>query len=119
MSGLQSSSVILSTVPIEAVMRTLGDPTRRGLYETIVRRGEVTVVDLTREVAISQPAVSQHLKALRSAGLVAERRAGRNAFYRSEPAGLAPLVDWLDVYGAFWRDRLTALRTLLQEIDPK
>lgn len=101
------------------VMRTLGDTTRRGLYEQIVSRGEATVVELTRDAGISQPAVSQHLRALRSAGLVAERRAGRNAFYRSDPAGLAPLVDWLDHYGAFWRDRLNALRTLLKEIDPK
>lgn len=107
------------SVPIDVVMRTLGDPTRRGLYEAIVNRGETTVVDLTRDSAISQPAVSQHLKALRQAGLVVERRAGRNAFYRSEPAGLAPLVDWLDHYAVFWRDRVDGLKTLLQEIDPK
>jgi DNA-binding transcriptional ArsR family regulator len=106
-------------LPVSLVMRTLGDPTRRGLYEEIVRRGETTVVALTRDAGISQPAVSQHLKSLREAGLVVERRAGRNAFYRPEPAGLAPLVDWLDHYSAFWRDRMTALRGLLQEIDPK
>ncbi len=106
-------------VPIDIVMRTLGDQTRRNLFETIVRRGETTVVDLTRDAGISQPAVSQHLKSLRLAGLVVERRAGRNAFYRPEPEGLAPLIDWLDHYALFWRDRLGALKTLLQEIDPK
>jgi DNA-binding transcriptional ArsR family regulator len=63
--------------------------------------------------------VSQHLKALRTAGLVSERRQGRNALYRSDPRGLEPLVDWLDHYAIFWRDRFTALRGLLQEIDPK
>lgn len=104
---------------IALVMRTLGDRTRRGLFEQIVSRGEVTVGDLTRDSGISQPAVSQHLRALRGAGLVTERRAGRNAFYRIEPAGLDPLIDWLDHYGAFWRDRLDGLKTLLKEIDPK
>lgn len=102
-----------------AVMRTLGDPTRRGLYEEIVRRGEATVVELTRTASVSQPAVSQHLKALREARLVTERREGRNAWYRPEPNGLEPLVDWLDHYAVFWRDRFTALRALLKEIDPK
>ncbi len=104
---------------ISAIMRTLADPTRRSLYEAIVSRGEVTVASLVGGAPISQPAVSQHLKVLREAGLVSERRSGRNAFYAPNTAGLAPLLDWLDYYGAFWRDRLTSLRGLLQEIDPK
>lgn len=104
---------------VSAVMRLLGDPTRRRLFEEIVERREVSVVDLTRTTPVSQPAVSQHLKALKAAGLVAERREGRNSLYRAEPEGLAPLVDWLDHYGAFWRDRLGALKSLLSEIDPK
>lgn len=102
-----------------AVMRMLGDPTRRRLFEQIVDRGEATVAELTRQSGVSQPAVSQHLRALREAGLVGERRAGRNAFYRPDPAGLAPLVDWLDHYAVFWRERMTALKALLMEIDPK
>ena len=104
---------------ISAIMRLLGDPTRRQLFEHIVDRREVTVVDLTKAVQVSQPAVSQHLKALKSGLLVAERREGRNSFYRAEPRGLAPLVDWLDHYGVFWRDRVSALKSLLSEIDPK
>jgi len=103
---------------IAGVLRTLGDPTRRTLFERLVRHGEASVVALTRAGTVSQPAVSQHLKVLRAAGLVAERREGRNTFYRPEPRGLAPLVDWLDVYATFWRDRFGALRTLLEEIDP-
>lgn len=104
---------------VGVLMRTLSDPTRRALFERIVDRGEVTVVDLTRGAGVSQPAVSQHLRALRRAGLVAERRSGRNAYYRSDPAAMAPLVDWLDHYAVFWRDRLGALKDLLKEIDPK
>jgi DNA-binding transcriptional ArsR family regulator len=100
-------------------MRLLGDPTRRQLFEQIVERREVTVVDLTRAAQVSQPAVSQHLKALKAGRLVVERREGRNSFYRADQEGLAPLVDWLDHYAVFWRDRVTALKSLLSEIDPK
>jgi DNA-binding transcriptional ArsR family regulator len=102
---------------IATVMRALADPTRRSLFERIVTADEITVVELTRGSAVSQPAVSQHLRALKDAGLIAERREGRNARYRAEPRGLAPLVDWLGVYGLFWRERFANLRELLKEID--
>jgi len=57
---------------------------------------------------VSQPAVSQHLAALRDAGLVDERRDGRHVFYRATPAGLRPLVDWIAHYKACWLDRLAS-----------
>jgi DNA-binding transcriptional ArsR family regulator len=103
---------------INAVMRTLADPTRRAVFERVVRSDEITVVELTRGSGVTQGAISQHLKSLKQAGLVAERPEGRNVFYRAEPEGLAPLVDWMSHYGAFWRKRFTNLRTLLKEIDP-
>lgn len=103
---------------IDAVLRTLADPTRRAVFERIVGSGEITVGELTRGSGVTQGAVSQHLKSLKGAGLVAERPEGRRVYYRAEPAGLAPLVDWIDHYGAFWRERFADLRNLLQEIDP-
>jgi DNA-binding transcriptional ArsR family regulator len=103
---------------INAVMRTLADPTRRAVFERIVRSDEITVVELTRGSGVTQGAISQHLRSLKQAGRVAERPEGRNVFYRAEPEGLAPLVDWMSHYGAFWRERFTNLRTLLKEIDP-
>jgi DNA-binding transcriptional ArsR family regulator len=103
---------------INAVMRTLADPTRRAVFERIVGSDEITVVELTRGSGVTQGAISQHLKSLKQAGLVAERPAGRNVFYRAEPKGLAPLVDWMSHYGVFWRERFANLRTLLKEIDP-
>jgi DNA-binding transcriptional ArsR family regulator len=103
---------------INAVMRTLADPTRRAVFERIVRSDEITVVELTRGSGVTQGAVSQHLKSLKQAGLIAERPEGRNVFYRAEPNGLAPLVDWMSHYGVFWRDRFANLRTLLKEINP-
>ena len=104
--------------PIDAVMRALADPTRRAVFERIVGAEEITVAELTRGSGVTQGAISQHLKALKQAGLVAERPAGRNVFYRAQPEGLGPLVDWMSHYGVFWRERFANLRTLLKEIDP-
>jgi DNA-binding transcriptional ArsR family regulator len=103
---------------INAVMRTLADPTRRAVFERIVISNEITVVELTRGSGVTQGAISQHLKSLRQAGLIAERPEGRKVYYRAEPEGLAPLVDWMGHYGVFWRERFADLRTLLKEIDP-
>ena len=103
---------------INAVLRTLSDPTRRAVFERIVGSDEMTVVELTRGSGVTQGAISQHLKSLKQAGLVAERPEGRNVYYRAEPEGLAPLVDWMSHYGVFWRERFANLRTLLKEIDP-
>jgi DNA-binding transcriptional ArsR family regulator len=103
---------------INAVMRTLADPTRRAVFERIVRSDEITVVELTRGSGVTQGAISQHLKSLKQAGLVAERPEGRNVYYRARPQGLEPLVDWMNQYDVFWRERFANLRTLLKEIDP-
>ena len=103
---------------VNAVMRTLADPTRRAVFERVANSDEITVAELTKGSGVTQGAISQHLKSLRLAGLVAERPEGRNVYYRAQPEGLAPLADWMDHYAAFWRDRFANLRTLLQEIDP-
>ena len=103
--------------PIDAVMRALADPTRRAVFERIVGSDEISVAELTRGSGVTQGAISQHLKSLRQAGLIAERAQGRNVFYRAAPNGLSPLVDWMSHYGVFWRERFADLRTLLKEID--
>jgi DNA-binding transcriptional ArsR family regulator len=103
---------------IDAVMRALADSTRRTVFERIVSSEEITVVELTRGSGVTQGAISQHLKSLKQAGLVAERPEGRNVYYRARPKGLGPLVDWMSHYGVFWRERFAGLRTLLKEIDP-
>ncbi len=104
--------------PIDNVMRALADPTRRAVFERIVGCDEITVAELTRGSGVTQGAISQHLKSLKRAGLVAERPEGRNVHYRAEPNGLAPLVDWMSHYGVFWRERFSDLRSLLKELDP-
>jgi DNA-binding transcriptional ArsR family regulator len=99
------------------IFRALGDPTRRAVFEALAA-GEMSVSQITASLPVSQPAVSQHLAALRVAGLVGERREGRRAFYRMEPQGLGPLADWLDRYRTFWPRRVERLKALLEEMDP-
>jgi DNA-binding transcriptional ArsR family regulator len=109
---------MIEAAPINAVMRTLADPTRRAVFERVVSCDEITVAELTKGSGVTQGAISQHLKSLKQAGLVAERPEGRNVYYRAEPNGLAPLVDWMSHYGVFWHEQFTNLRMLLKEIDP-
>ena len=97
---------MIQTAPIDVVMRALADPTRRTVFQRVARSDEITVAELTRGSGVTQGAISQHLKSLKQAGLVAE------------PEGLATLVDWMSHYGVFWRERFANLRTLLKEIDP-
>ena len=100
----------------DAIFRALADPSRRAIFERLTR-GEAAVKDLTARFDISQPAVSQHLAALRDAGLVRGRREGRLVYYEVDPRGLRPLVDWLSQYQAFWKDRLGRLEQLLEKMD--
>lgn len=78
----------------------------------------MSVSELKAGFSISQPAISQHLAALKGAGLVAERREGRFAYYRVEPEGLAPLTDWVDRYRTFWPQRIEKLKDILKGMDP-
>jgi len=100
----------------DIVFRALADPSRRAIYERLTR-GEAAVKDLTARFDISQPAVSQHLATLRRARLVSERRDGRLVYYRVDPTGLRPLIDWIAHYQAFWLERVGRLQTLLTEME--
>ena len=100
------------------VFRALADPTRRAIFEELSRQGEQTVHALTRYAGVSQPAVSKHLTVLKRAKLVRHRRDGRETHYRAQPDALAPMVDWLKLYGAFWQDRFDRLESLLQRMKP-
>lgn len=99
------------------VFRALSDPTRRAMFERLALE-EMSVSALTESFPISQPAISQHLAALRAAGLVTARREGRNAFYRADRRGLAPMVTWVDRYRTFWPAKLDKLRSVLKGMEP-
>src|ERR1700704_3094370 len=100
----------------DTLFTALADPTRRAIFERLSRAGEQTVRVLTDHSGVSQPAVSKHLGALKQAGLVSDRRQGRQTHYSARPQGLAPLIDWMGLYGAFWRDRFDRLETLLKYV---
>jgi len=92
------------------VLDALGDPTRRAVLE-LLRGGEHSVRELTDATAVSQPAVSQHLRVLRDAGLVSVRPEGTRRFYRVDLDGLAGLRAWVD---RFWDDALAALTAYVE-----
>lgn len=100
----------------DRIFQALADPRRRAIFEALVL-GEAAVKELTERFGISQPAVSQHLATLKAAGLVEGRRVGRMVLYRVDPRGLAPLVEWVAHYRAFWTDRIERLEALLENLD--
>jgi DNA-binding transcriptional ArsR family regulator len=96
---------------------SLADPTRRAIFERLAREGELTVRALTDRAGVSQPMVSKHLGILKQAGLVRGRRDGRETHYSARPQALMPVIDWLNLYAAFWRDRFDRLEDLLKRMD--
>ena len=108
---------MLSTAAAEdRIFYALADPSRRAIFASLTR-GEAAVKELTARFDISQPAVSQHLALLKEAGLVNARRDGRNVYYRVQPRGMKPLINWIEHYRAFWTDRVERLEKLLEEMD--
>jgi DNA-binding transcriptional ArsR family regulator len=92
------------TLPLDPVMTALADPTRRAVFEAVARRPSA-VGELARELPVTRPAVSQHLRVLLDAGLVTVRAEGTRRIYSAEPQGLAGLRGWLD---GLWSTALTA-----------
>ena len=110
---------MLRTTEFDSILKALADPTRRGLYERVAAAEEISVGGLTQGSGVSQGAVSQHLKTLKQAGLVSERPEGRNVFYRANPQGLEPMLEWMTRYAVFWSQRLDTLERLLRQEDAR
>lgn len=87
-------------------MEALGDPTRRAVFE-LLRDGPRAVGEIARELPVSRPAVSQHLRVLKDAGLVTERRNGTRRYYRVDPGGVDALRAYFD---AFWSEALASFK---------
>ncbi|QYK40678.1 MAG: winged helix-turn-helix transcriptional regulator [Paracoccaceae bacterium] len=100
---------------LDAAFAALADPTRRAILARLVQ-GEATVQDLARPFAISQPAVSRHLKVLEDAGLIETRVAGTARPRRLNPEAVAALWDWLGQYRALWEARYARLDAVLAEM---
>ena len=97
------------------VLDALGDPTRRAIFEQLVERPSA-VVDLADSLPVSRPAVSQHLKVLKEAGLVRDVQVGTRRIYSLDPDGLAGLRDYLE---RFWRTALHSFKTRVEKENPE
>jgi DNA-binding transcriptional ArsR family regulator len=96
-----------------AALVALGDPSRLAIVERLAERPRA-VVELARELPISRPAVSQHLRVLKDAGLVVDEPVGNRRIYRVDPAAIAALRDQLD---RFWHDALAGFKTAVEGPD--
>jgi DNA-binding transcriptional ArsR family regulator len=104
------------TAAADNVFAALASPARRELLNLLLG-GPSTVNQLAAHFDMRRPSVSEHLKVLKDAGLVSERKAGRQRHYQLEPRPLMDLSEWLHPYERFWRDRMKALRQVLDEDD--
>ena len=93
------------------VLDALGDPTRRAVCERLAR-GPLPVGRIAAALPVSRPAVSQHLKVLKDAGLVIDRAEGNRRVYQLDPRGVAALHAWLD---QIWSDALVAFKTAVEQ----
>jgi DNA-binding transcriptional ArsR family regulator len=95
------------------VFHAVADPTRRALLDRL-RSGSAPVRELATGFRMSRPAVSKHLRVLREARLVRERREGRQRIYQLDPAPLLELAEWVQTYRAFWEVNLMRLKAHLE-----
>lgn len=97
------------------VFRAIADPARRAILD-LLAAGERAARLLHEPFSFSQPALSKHLRILRTAGLVRDRRVGRERIYRLVPERLREVHDWIGHYQSFWADRLDRLGNLLDDL---
>jgi DNA-binding transcriptional ArsR family regulator len=104
--------------PLSAKFAALADPTRRAILARLAT-GEATVMELAEPFAISQPAVTRHLKVLESAGLISRSRDAQRRPAKLEPQALQGVDDWLEVYRRMWEGRLDRLADYLDRTRAK
>jgi DNA-binding transcriptional ArsR family regulator len=101
------------TYSTETAFQALADPTRRAVLD-LLRSGSQPAGQIARIFPLSRPAISKHLRLLRQAHLVEERRQGRHRIYRLNPAPLRAVDSWLEQYRSFWRANLSSLKTFVE-----
>jgi DNA-binding transcriptional ArsR family regulator len=94
----------------DQVFAALSDRTRRDVLELIGDRGEASATQLSHSLPVSRQAINKHLASLAAAGLVADRRAGREVLFRLTPAPMSDAMSWMATVGGQWDDRLERLR---------
>ncbi|MDP4505012.1 metalloregulator ArsR/SmtB family transcription factor [Nonomuraea sp. NBC_00507] len=100
---------------LDATFAALADPTRRAILARL-KEGEATVTELAAPFAMTQPAISKHLKVLERAGLISRGRDRQRRPCRLRADALKQATDWLEGYRSFWQDRYQSLDTLLDEL---
>lgn len=108
----------MSRPPADQTFDALANPARRELLHLLLDHGEQPVNQLAAHFAMRRPSVSEHLKVLRDAGLVSERKRGRQRYYGIRPQPLVELRDWLAPFESFWQRKMGNLRDLLDEENP-
>jgi DNA-binding transcriptional ArsR family regulator len=101
------------TYSAEITFAALADPTRRAVLD-LLRQGSLPAGRIAQAFAVSRPAVSKHLRLLRRAHLVQERREGRYRFYQLNPDPLRTVDSWLDQYRVFWQTNLSSLKAFVE-----
>jgi DNA-binding transcriptional ArsR family regulator len=107
-------SDILFRMPQADVFAALSNPVRREILVRL-RGGPIAAGNLARGFALGRPAVSEHLQVLRNARLVREERRGRERYYHLDPEPLSEVETWLAAFTRYWKDRMAALETVLDE----
>jgi DNA-binding transcriptional ArsR family regulator len=107
---MRNRSVTYST---EATFQALADPTRRAVLD-LLRRGSQPAGQIARSFTVSRPAISKHLRLLRRAHLVQERKEGRHRFYQLNPEPLKAVDIWLEAYRNFWSTNLANLKAFVE-----
>ena len=95
------------------VFQAVSDPTRRAILDRL-RKGSAPVTELTAGFRVSRPAISRHLRVLRNARLVREKREGRQRIYQLEPEGIQEVANWAEEYRKFWHGSITRLKQHLE-----
>jgi DNA-binding transcriptional ArsR family regulator len=96
------------------VFNAVADPTRRAILDRL-RKGSAPVNELASGFRVSRPAISKHLRVLRSARLVRERKVGRERIYQLEPERIQEVAKWAEEYRVFWHQNITSLKRHLEK----
>lgn len=102
----------------ERAFGAIADPTRRAILD-LVRSREMSAGDIARRFPVSRPAIAKHVRVLRQAGLLRERREATSRLYSLDPAALRAVDQWLAPYRLFWAAKLVDLKRVVEEDEAK
>ena len=100
--------------PTQSAFRALADPTRRDILQMLTQQ-EMTIAEVAGRFDMTRAAVKKHLTVLSDGGLITVEARGRERINRLDPAGLAPVFSWFEIFDHFWDDRLAALKTAIEK----